>query len=942
MKCWYTNACSLRNKLDEFRARVKSEQPHVVAVTEVWMKEDVVLDGYHQAVRHDRESGRKGGGILLFVKDNLPMIECRELSKLAFEESVWCLVRLIGSESMLLGLCYRSPSSEIENDNQLLNVLRSTEQVQAEHVLVMGDFNFPQIDWSVGKVDGPEDSSQAQFYEVVQDLFLAQHVDFPTRFRNGQSPSQLDLVLTKHEYAIDEVEASAPLGKSDHLVLTWTYQYQTECSSTQVPDTTLRRNFHKGRYDAMNKELLGVDWSFTESMDVDTMWIKMKELLVTCIEKYVPLVKKKKEKRKTPPWWTKELTKEVKTKYKMWKRYSHLRSPVSHQEYTAQRNKVTRMLRESRRRYEDQIAKEGKQDPQKIHRYIRSQLKIKPKVGALEQCNGTLTSTDSEAAEVLNAFFQSVFVVENPSDIPEFPDVTSDEHALTSIEITESQVQEQLQCLAEGKAAGPDGIPATVLKKCSESITKPLTNLYRKTLEAGRLPNEWKAAKITPIYKKGSKLKAENYRPVSLTSQTCKVLERLILKHIKKHLSDNELISEHQHGFQQGRSCQTNLLETFELLTKWLDAGKGIDIVYLDYQKAFDKVPHLRLIKKLNAYGIRGSVLHWIRDFFSDRRQQVAVGCGESSWTRVTSGVPQGSVLGPTLFVIYINEIPKIIKSKCKLFADDTKLFHEISNDEDVSELQSDLDELTKWSAQWLLKFNTEKCKVMHCGHSNPAMEYVMNELHSPPRVLKTTKMEHDLGVVVSEDLKATLHCQAAAAKANKALRLLRMAFSNVTVRNFKLLYSTYVRPHLDYCLQAVGPHMMQDLQKLEKVQRRATKIVKTIKSLSYQERLSTLKLLSMKDRLLRGDLIEVYKIMTGKVNIDRNQFFELHEDLRTRGHPLKLKKRRTLHHFRNKFFANRVVTTWNSLPEHVVAAMSVNSFKRKLDQLWATKSLTS
>ena len=495
-----------------------------------------------------------------------------------------------------------------------------------------------------------------------------------------------------------------------------------------------------------------------------------------------------------------------------------------------------------------------------------------------------------------------------------------------------------MQQLIDGKAAGPDGIPTRVLKICAAQLTKPLTILFKRSLQLGKLPSEWKRAKITPIFKKGSKSKAENYRPVSLTSQVCKILERVILKHIKSHLKHNRLVSTDQHGFQTGRSCQTNLLEAFELWTRWLDEGKGVDVAYLDYQKAFDRVPHQRLIRKLKGYGIRGSVLDWICDFLSDRSQQVVIGSSTSSSSRVVSGVPQGSVLGPTLFVIYVNELPNLVQSKCKLFADDTKLFHEIQNGEDALTLQDDLDKLTDWSSKWLLKFNLGKCKIMHCGQANPCTEYVMKESNSEPRVLNSTSVETDLGVVVTSNLKATSHCEAASKKAARALRLLKMAFSNLNLGNFKMLYTTYVRPHLDYCLQAVGPHMVQDIQRLEKVQRRATKLVRELRCLPYQERLKKLDLLSVKDRVLRGDLIEVYKIVTGKVDIDPKQFFELQEGSSTRGHHLKLKKRRAAHHYRNQFFANRVITPWNELPEHVVSAPSVNSFKRRLDQHWATK----
>ena len=203
--------------------------------------------------------------------------------------------------------------------------------------------------------------------------------------------------------------------------------------------------------------------------------------------------------------------------------------------------------------------------------------------------------------------------------------------------------------------------------------------------------------------------------------------------------------------------------------------------------------------------------------------------------------------------------------------------------------------------------------------------------------ILKKTDLERDLGIIISKDLKATAHCDAAAKKAMVALRLLKMTFSRLTTENFKALYTTYVRPHMDYCFPTVGPHMAQDILKLEKIQRRATKLVREIRNLSYEDRLRKLDLMSMKDRAARGDLIETYKILTNKLDIDPTKLFKLQDNTRTRGHHLKLEKKRAAHHFRAKFFSNRAVTPWNELPDHVVSAPSTNAFKNRLDRHWAT-----
>ena len=510
------------------------------------------------------------------------------------------------------------------------------------------------------------------------------------------------------------------------------------------------------------------------------------------------------------------------------------------------------------------------------------------------------------------------------------------EHALSTIDVTASKVMYQLSQLDETKAPGPDGIPATILSRCAEELSHPLSVLYQKSLEEGRLPKEWKLARISPIYKKGSKRKPENYRPVSLTSQTCKILERIIRSHITEHLEIHELLSEHQHGFVRKKSCLTNLLESLEKWKTIVDEGAPVDIVYCDFRKAFDTVPHNRLIKKLSAYGLKGQLLAWLGDFLQDRWQQVTVGKSESNPVRVTSGVPQGSVLGPVLFVLYVNELPELVQSHMKMFADDVKVFRGISNSSDQSALQDDLNALCNWSKDWLLQFNPKKCKVMHVGHSNPTQNYYMKQSNGTTEELGTSKLERDLGVHIADTLKATSHCQIAAKKASSALCQLRMAFPNMKMSSFRVLYTTYVRPHIEYCIQAVGPYLKKDIKTLEAVQRRATKLIRGLKQLPYEERLKRLKLMSIEDRLRRGDLIETYKILTKKVHVNHTQFFRFCEDRRTRGHSLKLEVKRSRLQCRYKSFANRVVVTWNQLPEEVVSASSINSFKNQLDRHWA------
>ena len=312
----------------------------------------------------------------------------------------------------------------------------------------------------------------------------------------------------------------------------------------------------------------------------------------------------------------------------------------------------------------------------------------------------------------------------------------------------------ELESLNEDKSTGLDDIPSSVLKNCARQLKYPLKVLFNKSMEEMTLPTDWKKARITPIFKKGKKKDVSNYRPVSITSQTCKVMERMVRKNLLRHLDENDFLSPSQHGFVSRRSCLTNLLESLEDWTNIIDQGRALDIIYLDLSKAFDTVPHMRLLRKLQSYGIREKVHGWLESFLTGREQQVTVGTSKSKWGQVTSGVPQGSVLGPILFLLYVNDMPTGIGSSIKVFADDTKIYRAVTNKQDCQELQKDLTRLEEWAKDWLLTFNASKCKVMHCGSSNRQYNYYMNTKTGGTTALQKTMKEKDLGVTISSSLK--------------------------------------------------------------------------------------------------------------------------------------------------------------------------------------------
>jgi len=403
----------------------------------------------------------------------------------------------------------------------------------------------------------------------------------------------------------------------------------------------------------------------------------------------------------------------------------------------------------------------------------------------------------------------------------------------------------------------------------AEVISVTVAELFNKSLKSGEVPQDWKMANVTAVHKKGKKSSPSNYRPVSLTVNLCKIFESIMRDSIIEHLEKHKLISGSQHGFVRNRSCLTNLLSFMEEITKYLDSGYPVDILYLDFQKAFDKVPHCRLVSKLAAHGISGDVLKWIENWLRGRKQRVVLGGQASEWSDILSGVPQGSVLGPILFVLYINDIDDTINSKILKFADDTKIYNRVDSVEGIERMRADLRNLVVWSKEWQMLFNAEKCKVMHLGYNNPKVNYVMDTTQ-----LQVVSEERDLGIIVSDDLKWEKQCTAAVKQANKILGMIKRNFVDRSKETILALYKSLVRPYLEYCISVWNPYLVKDIKLVEGVQRRATKMVQGIQHLNYDDRLNYLDLMRLEKRRVRSDLIETFKFMKGMCDIEKEIFF--------------------------------------------------------------------
>ncbi|KAA3673372.1 uncharacterized protein DEA37_0008706 [Paragonimus westermani] len=406
------------------------------------------------------------------------------------------------------------------------------------------------------------------------------------------------------------------------------------------------------------------------------------------------------------------------------------------------------------------------------------------------------------------------------------------------------------------KSPGADEIKPLILKQCARSLYTSLTDLFNLSPNCSMVPMYWKCGTITSIFKGGYRSDVPNYRPVTLLPVISKVLERLVANKLTKHFEGNNILSIAQHGFRKSHSCLSNLLLTLDDWTLAIDDGNPIHACYLDMSKVFNRVNHSILLQKLKKHGITGELLAWLKNYLMDRVIQVRVDGALSKSVAVTSGVPQGSVLEPTLFLIYANDIPNLVRCRIVLLADDIKLWASIRTSEDCVLLQEDLNALYDWSLRNKLPFNFQKCKMLNIG-KRVEFTYTLG-----PHRLAWTPDKKDLGVWISSSLKTSLQCTAVYKRTSKILALLKRIFGRFARQTLPSILNTYIRPTMKYVVQVWSPWLQKGIVLLQRIYHRATKLVTGLQSKPYEERIESLKLFDFCYHRIRGDLIRTYNIL--------------------------------------------------------------------------------
>ncbi len=675
---------------------------------------------------------------------------------------------------------------------------------------------------------------------------------------------------------------------------------------------------------------------------VEDLWTSYRDKLNTSSKVFIPMKTIKPNQRL--PFITKHIQNMMKKRDKLHKKAKQSNSQRVKDKYRSVKAKTEKEIRSSYWKYVEDVVlglpprnsletctstrSQDKSSTKRFWSYIKGVRTSTSSVAPLK-VNGSLVTEAKSKADALNDQFKSVFTQDNglpPPDKGPSPHPTA-----APIAITEPGVNKLLGKIIPSKAAGPDEINARVLKELKDVISPILTIIFQRSIDSGQVPSDWTKANVAPVFKKGEKYKCSNYRPISLTSICCKLMEHIIASHIMNHLDLHNILYHLQHGFRPNRSCETQLIQLYHDLALNRDNRIQTDLIIMDFAKAFDKVSHSKLIYKLNFYGIQGNTNDWIRSFLSNRTQQVLLDGESSDIGEVTSGVPQGTVLGPILFLIFINDLPEYVHhSTVRLFADDAILQKEIHSNQDAILLQEDIDAVQRWEQDWQMQFNPSKCEVL----TIPAAKHTITHgyrLHDHD--LERVSDAKYLGVTISNDLKWSKHINTTTNSANRILGMLRRNLRTSSTKLKETAYQALVRPKLEYGSAIWDPHTSKDRHKVEMVQRRAARYVSNRyhNISSVTDMLNTLEWNTLEQRREHIRLTMLYKVANGLVAIPPDTFLTP-STTRTRGN--NGQGYRTYHTRTDvlKFsFFPRTIIAWNALPPGTVVAPTLDVFKARL-----------
>lgn len=923
LKCMLLNARSLNNKIPLLHLFLCINKPDIVFITETWLNSkiadsEIIADLPYNITRVDRKQ-RRGGGVCCLVRKDLFYTSGPPTALLASD----CLCLDLFSADMMVKtrivLVYRPPNLSVLEDEELINALYilCSDNIP---VLVLGDFNI-EVDWVH---ICPKSAAAAKFCDVFNNLLLTQLVKSATR-----GTSVLDLILSSASF-VDQVKLLPPLGCSDHSVVQFYLEHK--CSNTlSLPEP----DYNRVDYAKLNQYLHDIDWYqiFDNYTSTSDLYYRMCVVLYEILSYLVPFRSVRYEIMHYPQ----HIQNLIAQKHRLFNEIDH---PLQDSRYQLLCRKICRHIKKFTLYKERRLLGLSKTA---FLRYLKAKIKGLNTPTVLYDSLGNYLLNSKDKAKALGLHFAAVFNCSDSTPCHTPISINPVSSKFPNISIHPGEVLHVMKSLKPSLSATYEGIPQIVFRKCSHTLCYPLSIIFNASLHFGEVPEIWKEALVTAIPKVSNASLVSQYRPISICPTPIKIMEKVIQEKILGWLLNQGIIPNDQHGFLPGASTTTLIVDVINDWFTALDEKKSIDVIFFDLSKAFDKVSHVKLLYKLNHFGIRGQLLLWIEDYLKNRYMTVKYGNEYSDRYKCTSGVPQGGGLSPLLFLAYTADLPSFLRSRAgvevRLFADDIQIYVAYPNNSSDSAYQKislAIESMMCWAEQWDIPLNIEKTVHLHLGNTQ-IKHFMIDDI-----VLKTVDSFKYLGILLDRTLKFHLHIDYIS---KKAMSVMFSILRNVQCNDSTLLvnlYKMYVLPHLEYASSVWNPHIKKYILLLEKVQRIFTRIVfyRAFPSTSYpqtlppyRQRLAILGMKSLKYRRVVHDLLLGFKVFRKEVKLTASKFWVFRPCSR---------RRRSIaisHHRSGRIISEREFNSFfrrsarwlNALPIDMFLNMNSNAFRTRL-----------
>lgn len=923
----HLNIRSIRNKLNYIKDSLLDF--NILCFTETHLNhailnEDLFLEGF-QPIKFRKDVSAHSAGLLTYVSEGLIAAHRPDL-EVDLDESLWIEVRHKGEPYLICNI-YRPPSTPA-SFWQRLNIIIEKALESSKRLIIVGDLNEDQLN-----------EHNRYLKDLININNLENIIKEPTRV-TPLTATLLDVVIVSEDVDVLnsgtlQVDPSVSDHSAVYMFISFSYSHETSFKREVW-------NYKMGDYEKLNDLISSTDWSFINNGNLDLVCeqftTKFMNLVRECVPSKTVLI------RPTDKPWYDSVIRSTSRKRDRLKRKALKSGIISDwSKYKQIRNKVNNQIKHAKERFynniENSLIDSSSTDPKLYWKLLKHFMKnnkkseiIPPLKTTSENGDESYAFNDLEKANALNDYFVSISKLdESNTSLPTFTPKTP--HNLSDIRIEETEIADVINTLITNKACGEDQISHFLLKKTCSTIVKPLCLLFNRSHNECHFPSPWKSGRVMPLYKKGPAELPSNYRPISLLSCVGKIDERIVFKHMYNFFHTNNLIYKNQSGFLPGHSTVYQLLDIYHQITQSIDAKQHTCIVFCDVSKAFDRVWHKGLLFKLRQHGINGNLLQWISHYLSNRQQRVFIGSSISSPKFTTAGVPQGTVLGPLFFLIYINDIAESLLSIVRLFADDTSMACTSSNTQAIEGiLNHDFAVLAAWAKQWLVDFHPLKTEAILFTSSNEVQN--LNLIFDNILINFVENHKH-LGLILSSNAKWHEHIENISSSVSKILGIMRSIKFRLTRKALNNVYISYVRPILEYASVVWDGCTAYEKTRLEQIQYEAARIVTGLtRSVSVNKLIKEIGWLPLSERRLFQKVVLMYKIKNDIApeyvcnlmppTVANRTVYNLRnvEDI-------SVLNRRT--EIFSRSFIPSTITYWNSIPLSIRNADSINSFKSQL-----------